>query len=153
MNNKEFEDFFKDLDPTEEPLKKPVPEEEEDDFVFSSFFEDATSSAKKTEEKSLKNDFEFEDEMFAPPPPDEEEEIVIKKEPVFEEPTVQKKTEPEKKNLNAIGLNPKYTFDNFVVGSANRFAHAASLAVAESPAQAYNPLFLYGSSGDRKSVV
>jgi len=57
------------------------------------------------------------------------------------------KTEPEKKNLNAIGLNPKYTFDNFVVGSANRFAHAASLAVAESPAQAYNPLFLYGSSG------
>ena len=55
--------------------------------------------------------------------------------------------EPEKKNLNAIGLNPKYTFDNFVVGSANRFAHAASLAVAESPAQAYNPLFLYGSSG------
>ncbi len=55
--------------------------------------------------------------------------------------------EPEKKNLNAVGLNPKYTFDNFVVGSANRFAHAASLAVAESPAQAYNPLFLYGSSG------
>ena len=100
MNNKEFEDFFKDLDPMEEPLKKPVPEEEEDDLVFSSFFEDATSSAKK-EEKPLKSEFEFEDEMFAPPPPDEEEEVVVKKEPVFEEPPIQKKTEPEKKKTTA----------------------------------------------------
>lgn len=50
-------------------------------------------------------------------------------------------------NKNAIGLNPKYTFDNFVVGSSNKFAHAASLAVAETPSKVYNPLFLYGSSG------
>jgi chromosomal replication initiator protein len=44
-------------------------------------------------------------------------------------------------------MNPKYTFDSFVIGSSNRFAHAAALAVAEAPAQAYNPLFIYGSTG------
>lgn len=50
-------------------------------------------------------------------------------------------------NSETANLNPKYKFDTFVVGSNNKFAHSASLAVAESPGEAYNPLYLYGGAG------
>ncbi|BAJ29715.1 MULTISPECIES: chromosomal replication initiator protein DnaA [Kitasatospora] len=53
---------------------------------------------------------------------------------------------PRKDEPNAR-LNPKYLFDTFVIGASNRFAHAAAVAVAEAPAKAYNPLFVYGESG------
>ena len=51
------------------------------------------------------------------------------------------------KDAETVRLNPKYLFETFVIGSSNRFAHAAAVAVAEAPAKAYNPLFIYGESG------
>ena len=59
----------------------------------------------------------------------------------------QRAQRPEPATPGDTRLNPKYTFDTFVIGASNRFAHAAAVAVAEAPAKAYNPLFVYGESG------
>ena len=59
----------------------------------------------------------------------------------------QKGSEPNNNKGNVVGLNPRYTFENFVKGASNQFALAAALRVAETPARSYNPLFIYGSAG------
>ena len=73
-------------------------------------------------------------------------EIATEPEPV----PLQRERDPATGPVQVTGesrLNPKYSFENFVTGGSNRFAHAAAFAVAEAPAEAYNPLFIYGSSG------
>jgi len=60
---------------------------------------------------------------------------------------------PSTKTTDTSTLNPRYIFETFVIGASNRFAHAAAVAVAEAPAKAYNPLFIYGESGFRKNPL
>ncbi len=62
-------------------------------------------------------------------------------------PPPERPSRPESRKSDVTGINKKYSFDDFVVGPSNRFAHAASMAVSDTPARAYNPLFIYGGVG------
>lgn len=91
---------------------------------------------------NLKIEFKIEHQNIFPSTPSKPSTPSIPSKPKKET----KKVEASLKN-NEIILKSKYTFDNFVVGNSNRFAHAACLAVAQSPAKSYNPLFVYGGVG------
>ena len=92
----------------------------------------------KLTNSSYSFNFILEDEWNDIKNDEEEVEVIEKKE---EKPVIDSKT------FDEANLNSEYTFDNFIVGSSNRFAFTASMAVAEKPGKAYNPLFLYGKSG------
>ena len=68
-------------------------------------------------------------------------------EPPKAAPSLPSSSPTKERDETLAGLNQKYTFDDFVIGPGNRFAHAASVAVSESPAKQYNPLFIYGPTG------
>ncbi len=107
-----------------------------------------------TVDESLRQELEAEEEAVTPPQvapaggstpyPVEAEPTPV---PPVAERTPRRAGATQGTGADEARLNPKYSFDTFVSGSSNRFAHAASLAVAESPARAYNPLFIYGESG------
>ena len=99
-------------------LKEITSEEHRVNFVIASEFQDNRDAEPLSEEYNHSSDF-----------------------------TSHKKEDEHLKNKYISSFNPRYTFDTFVVGACNRLSHAASLAVAESPARAYNPLFIYGGVG------
>ncbi|HET8606960.1 MAG TPA: chromosomal replication initiator protein DnaA [Gaiellaceae bacterium] len=102
--------------------------------LIGAALEDATGRELRIELEVLPGTAPVEQQLPAPLPA-EAEAVTAVAEPV------------ESRRPDSSGMNPKYTFDSFVIGSSNRFAHAAALAVAEAPAQAYNPLFIYGGTG------
>ncbi|ACB83600.1 chromosomal replication initiator protein DnaA [Natranaerobius thermophilus] len=140
LSKPSFETWFQSTEPVEmssTDLYISVPNEFTKDWLNSRYKNSIENSLKKISGKQLKIKFLLPGEKIKM----EEQNNENEEKP---ESTSKKSSQGSE---HTTWLNPKYTFDTFVIGNANRFAHAASLAVAEAPAKAYNPLFIYGGVG------
>ena len=127
-----------------EQLVVEVPNDFTRDWIEGHFLDLVTRAAGETETTGAVVNFTVGERMQSrPQAPQAEPEPQSQRAPA---PSTQRSEAPQRETTE-VELNPKYTFDLFVIGSSNRFAHAAALAVAEAPAQAYNPLFIYGGTG------
>lgn len=151
MNRQSFETWFKSTqghmaDPN--ILKVLVPNEFVRDWIQDHYIADVQRAVREVHPEQLEIQFEVgktdpgaEDALSAASSVVETPVGVPVPSPVVE------RTAPRSAAAHAFVLNPKFVFGNFVVGNSNHFAHAASLAVAESPGKSYNPLFIYGGVG------
>jgi chromosomal replication initiator protein len=117
-----------------------VPNDFTRDWIQGHFYDFVSGAARESLGRDVVVSFSVSDTLTAPPAPPA---VPDRVQGEVRAPDV----ELPYRDTSDVELNPKYTFDLFVIGSSNRFAHAAALAVAEAPAQAYNPLFIYGGTG------
>ena len=132
------------LSSTEDSITLEVQNKFFKDMLLDRYMKLINSSIAKSGGKEMKVEFSLKEHGDeAPPKQPAGHDPKDKTQPKPFWPFARDKQEPGKE----IGLNSKYTFDSFVIGPSNRFAHAASSAVCDSPAKAYNPLFIYGGVG------
>ena len=125
----------------DDALEVGVPNEFVRGWITGHFMDLVTAAATQVHGTPLRVDLVLEDDAEAPEPAPEPAA------PVVAAPVVPAEVTPLAPPRRTPGLNRNATFETFVIGPSNRFAHAAALAVAESPSQAYNPLFIHGATG------
>ena len=141
MSKPSFETWLKTTKPVsinDDSLVISVPNEFTKDWVQGRYADLITSALQE-----VVGNENFRVHFVTPPVNEDEQTIFTQEETVTSPPAAPFHSVP----LSTAWLNPKYTFDTFVIGNSNRFAHAADLAVSEAPARAYNPLFIYGGVG------
>ena len=159
VNHESFTTWFKPisfLNHTEEGLYLIVPDRVFEDWILNNYREVLDESLEENNLAGANLIFTFDTASQAPARSSEETAVQPQADNEKEKtPANEKKAFPERQFLTnfvdleplELPLNSRYTFDNFVVGSCNQFAHAAALAVAETPSKTYNPLFVYGGVG------
>ncbi len=134
---------------TSEKMVLEVPNKFVQDWILSRYMDIINAGIRRACGADIAVEFILNDRLPAPPMPDASRKDEAKKEAKGFWPF----TKHVSDHAREIGLEPKYTFDSFVIGPSNRFAHAAAMAVSDSLAKAYNPLFIYGGTGLGKTHI